>query len=111
MNTIIRLTIEIQIALNFFSQMIFMPDGMSQSLGGDKLASSSITFVSAVDALAYSNSAKLVRGQDGNIHIVFHDQGEIFYSVSNNRGSLMFSLETYVYSNIIVVLAGPYRKI
>ncbi len=47
------------------------------------------TMVAAVDsanALSYGNSRKLVVGDNGTVSLVFHDQGEIFYSESSDHG-------------------------
>lgn len=59
----------------------------SQNLNSNMTTNSRIAVVSNWDALAYNNSTKLVHGYDGQLHLVYHDEGEIFYTASNNNGT------------------------
>jgi hypothetical protein len=71
----------------FFVQAMLLRDGMAQILNIVNGQSSIVAVVSDRDALAYNNATKLVRGYNGQLHLVFHDQGEIFYTFSRDHGS------------------------
>lgn len=86
MSTMKRFRLLARVTFFAFSQSLYLPNGMAQSLHKNKTMSSPIAFVSSTDALAYNNSIKLVRSQEGYIHLVFHDQGEVFYSISTDNG-------------------------
>lgn len=71
----------------FLAIAFLVPGGIAQTLNIRVATVSRIAIVSARNALAYNNSTKLVRGYDGQLHFVYHDEGEIFYTVSNNNGT------------------------
>jgi len=55
-------------------------------LAGDSNSQIRIATVHSSTALAYGNSTKLVVGRGGVISLVFHDNGEIFYTESDDNG-------------------------
>jgi hypothetical protein len=71
----------------FFVQVVFLSNGVAQTLNSVNGQSSIVAVVSDREALAYNNAIKLVRGYDGQLHLVYHDQGEIFYTISRDHGS------------------------
>lgn len=71
----------------FLAIAFLVPGGIAQTLNIRVATVSRIAIVSARNALAYNNSTKLVRGYDGQLHLVYHDQGEIFYTTSTSDGA------------------------
>lgn len=86
-HSITKAPIQTQRLCCFFVIVVLVTGGRVQTLNSSVVSVSRIATVSARNALAYNNSTKLVRGYDGQLHLVYHDEGEIFYTASNNNGT------------------------
>jgi hypothetical protein len=86
MNDMKRFNLLVKLILFLIFHAVFINACVAQSASTSKPPISSIAFVSSMDALAYNNSVKLVRSQEGHIHLAFHQQGEIFYSTTTDNG-------------------------
>lgn len=86
-HSISKAPIQTQRLCFFFVIVVLVTGGRAQALNSSVASASRIAIVSARNALAYNNSTKLVRGYDGQIHLVYHDEGEIFYTTSTNGGA------------------------
>ncbi len=81
-----RLTLLFTLISIWLNHMAIVSKSSAQKRSTNDIATSLIALVSDADALAYNNAVKLVRSQDGHLHLTFHNQGEIYYCTSTNNG-------------------------
>lgn len=70
-----------------FCHVAIIPEIFAQERSTNDTATSLMALVSHANALAYNNAVKLVRNQDGHLHLTFHNQGEIYYCTSTDNGA------------------------